>query len=65
MADMGKTVYRLQDLFAEALVDASENYQMAEKNTTQEGSLFCIPCESLRMEHGLSMYKWMHTHLMV
>ena len=27
VADMGKTVYRLQELFAEALYDASENYQ--------------------------------------
>ena len=27
VADMGKAVYRLQELFAEALVDASENYQ--------------------------------------
>lgn len=37
VADMGKAVYRLQELFAEALVDASENYQSTEKNTTQEG----------------------------
>jgi hypothetical protein len=37
VADMGKAVYRLQELFAEALVDASENYQMAEKNTTDDG----------------------------
>ena len=27
VADMGKTVYRLQELFADALFDASENYQ--------------------------------------
>ena len=27
VADMGKTVYRLQELFADALMDASENYQ--------------------------------------
>ena len=27
VADMGKAVYRLQELFAEGLVDASENYQ--------------------------------------
>lgn len=39
VADMGKAVYRLQELFAEALVDASENYQTAEKNTTQEGGV--------------------------
>ena len=27
VADMGKAIYRLQELFAEGLVDASENYQ--------------------------------------
>lgn len=41
VADMGKAVYRLQELFTEALVDASENYQSAEvqKNTTEEGGV--------------------------
>ena len=39
VADMGKAVYRLQELFADALMDASENYQMAEKNTTEDGGV--------------------------
>ena len=39
VADMGKTVYRLQELFTDALYDASENFQSAEKNTTDDGGV--------------------------
>jgi hypothetical protein len=37
--EMGDTIYRLQELFAEGLVDASENFQSAEKNTTEDGGV--------------------------
>ena len=37
VAQMQDVIKTLESLYAEALVDASENYQMAEKNTTQEG----------------------------
>ena len=37
VAEMGKAVYKLQELFADALEEASENFQSAEKNTTHEG----------------------------
>ena len=35
--EMGDTIYRLQELFTEGLMDASENFQTAEKNTTEDG----------------------------
>ena len=37
VADMGKAVYRLQEMFAEALVEASENYQSSEQVLAQAG----------------------------
>ena len=37
VAEMGEAIYRLQELFTEGLVEASENFQSAEKNTTHEG----------------------------
>ena len=37
VAEMKDAVERLQELFVEGLVDASENFQMAEKNTTDDG----------------------------
>ena len=37
--EMGDTIYRLQELFAEGLVEASENFQSAEKNTTEDGGV--------------------------
>lgn len=37
--EMGDTIYRLQELFAEGLVEASENFQTAEKNTTEDGGV--------------------------
>ena len=35
--EMTDSIERLQQLFAEALVDASENFRAAEKNTTNDG----------------------------
>ena len=35
--EMTDSIEKIQQLFADALVEASENYQMAEKNTTHEG----------------------------
>lgn len=35
VADMGKAIYRLQELFAEGLVDASENFQSAMENVVE------------------------------
>ena len=37
VAEMKDSIEKLQELFTEGLVDASENYQAAEKNTTQDG----------------------------
>ena len=37
VADMGKVVYKLQELFTEALVEASENYQSSEQVLSQAG----------------------------
>lgn len=37
--EMGDTIYRLQELFTEGLMDASENFQTAEKNTTDDGGV--------------------------
>lgn len=39
VAEMKDAAERLQSLFTEGLMDASESYQRAEKNTTQEGSV--------------------------
>ena len=39
VAEMVDAIERLQDLFTEGLVEASENFQSAEKNTTQEGGV--------------------------
>ena len=36
VADMGKAIYRLQELFAEGLVDASENFQNAMETVVEE-----------------------------
>ena len=37
VAEMGEAIYRLQELFAEGLVDASENYQASEQVLAQAG----------------------------
>lgn len=37
--EMTDSIEKIQQLFADALVDASENFQNAEKNTTQEGGV--------------------------
>ena len=37
--EMTESIEKIQQLFAEALVEASENFQSAEKNTTQEGGV--------------------------
>ena len=42
VADMVDAAQELQDLFADALLDAGEHFQTAEKNTTDEGGVrFC------------------------
>ena len=54
VADMGKAVYRLQELFAEALVDASENYQASE----QIGIEIDAETESVSPEVAFSERTW-------
>ena len=52
VAEMKDSIERLQEMFAEALVDASENYQSAEaqKNTTQEGGEVKMQTRSVKGE---------------
>ncbi len=39
VAEMVDSIEKLQELFTEGLVNASENYQMVEKNTTEDGGV--------------------------
>ena len=55
VADMVDAAQELQDLFADALLDAGENFQTAEKNTTGEGGVrYMSRGESLRIKEQIA-----------
>lgn len=59
VAEMKDSIEKLEQMFAEALVEASENYQMTEKTTTQEGGdiKFSIKNTSkMSLEEQLKLY---------